>query len=752
METLFPIKINIPDMNDNEKPFSYFLKFPIRLNFLFTCETNIKEIKIVEYKKIFQIGEIIKENKKSFSIYYIEIFDQIGKDIEIKFLDKTFLIKTNDTKLGVSFLFNQSLFDKNNKKIDKLNIFDIYKEFEIYYRIHSEKKNMNSLKLLISSTLNYLKANKEESNFTLFLTLFIKEHSQIINNIDDILVNMKNKGDLKRISHDELYKIVLANKKNEKYMEIYLIYIILSQKTELINALLKDGYLNEQSIFDCLKKYIKIFSNSVQLFPKFTPLLKLANSFDKIESILKCSKDLIDFIYFINEEKELILKYIDEKNCLRIEDFFDLELAFEQQFDEDYYLALKNIREFEIKFKKKFFNLKMICDFSFKYRNIKSIVFIRIMEEEELLYKSSKHIFLKFILASNEKMNYNNFEIIEIIDILTNFFKIIDNKYIEPFIALLQSIRFEKLNKKIKPFFSKILNNIFKKIIKDPLFEESFIKIIEKKVNDLKKIDDFEYIFICIDKLIEKEKDLNINQTWIELIIIISNKYLTLLNEIKNGEIENENEFAEITSKLIYLNYKYGIKKEPLFSDKIGIKLLNTIYIIFLDKYAITDLFFAKLIIGLITKGKFGIIYNKLVEEKYLSKFEKLLLKSMIDFNTFFEKNNFKVLLIDNLYKNKFFESFETCSNAKITIIEKLKNIGSRISNIDNISLNQMEFLLKEKNLIDYFSLIDEHFKENIIVNLQKNISKIKSIIQIENLAEIEHQKLIISSQNEIVD
>ena len=74
-------------MNDNEKPFSYFFKFPIRLNFLFTCETNIKEIKIVEYKKIFQIGEIIKENKKSFSIYYIEIFDQIGKDIEIKFLD-----------------------------------------------------------------------------------------------------------------------------------------------------------------------------------------------------------------------------------------------------------------------------------------------------------------------------------------------------------------------------------------------------------------------------------------------------------------------------------------------------------------------------------------------------------------------------------------------------------------------------------------------------------------------------------------
>ena len=648
METLFPIKINIPDMNDNEKPFSYFFKIPIRLNFLFTCETNIKEIKIVEYKKIFQIGEIIKENKKSFSIYYIEIFDQIGKDIEIKFLDKTFLIKTNDTKLGVSFLFNQSLFDKNNKKIDKLNIFDIYEEFEIYYRIHSEKKNMNSLKLLISSTLNYLKANKEESNFTLFLTLFIKEHSQIINNIDDILVNMKNKGDLKRISHDELYKIVLANKKNEKYMEIYLIYIILSQKTELINALLKDGYLNEQSIFDCLKKYIKIFSNSVQLFPKFTPLLKLANSFDKIESILKCSKDLIDFIYFINEEKELILKYIDEKYCLRIENFFDLEWAFKQQFDEDYYLALNNIREFEIKFKKNFFNLDldMFYKIFLKDGNLKPIIFNWIFEEKELRLKFPIKKILYFISSRmNIEMIYiNNFETIQIIDILSNFTEEIDEKYFGfTFIILLKNIKFEKLKEKIKPFFSKILSNIIDKILKNSKVSENFINeiisVIKGKVDTAKKINDFVYIFICVDKFI-KEKDLNILKNLIDLIVIISNKYLTLLNEIKNEEIENENDFAEITSKLIYLNYKYGIKNEPLFSDKIGIKLLNTIYIIFLDKYAISDLFFEKLIIGLITKGKFGIIYNKLIEMKYFSRFEKLLKSSIIEFDELFEENN----------------------------------------------------------------------------------------------------------------
>ena len=409
----------------------------------------------------------------------------------------------------------------------------------------------------------------------------------------------------------------------------------------------------------------------------------------------------------------------------------------------------------------------MVVQFSLKYENIKSMIFIWRMEEKEkkLLYNIiTKHKFSKYILAWMEEMNYNNFEIIEIIDKLTNYDKLIDINNIEPFIVLLQGIRFEKLNKKMKPFFSKILNNIFKKTIKDS-FEKYFMEVVVKKVNDLKKIDDFEYICICIDKLIEKEKekeieiekekgkekDLNINENWIELIDIISNKYLTLLNEIKNEEIENENEFAEITSKLIYLNYKYGIKKEPLFSDKIGTKLLNNIYIIFLDKYVISDLFFEKLIIDLITKRKFGIIYNKLVGKEYISKFKKLLNKSIIEFDGLFEENNFNILLLDIAYKNKFFESFKISSYTKNTI-EKLKTIGNRIININNISLNQMEFLLKEKNLINFFSLIDEPFKDNINENLQKNISEIKSIIQIENLDEIEHQKLKFSSRNEIVD
>ena len=222
MEALFPIKIDIPDINEKEKHyFPYFYREPKRLNFLFTREINTKEININYKSKIYHLGNIIK-NDKTISVYYIEIFDGYQKDIEIKILNDSFFIKLDDIK--EPFLFNKYLFDKNNKKIDKLNMFDICEEFEINYRIHKEKNNVNSLKLLISSTLNSLKTKKEEINFSLFLDLFIKEHSYLMKNvnIDEILLKKKNNGDLTRISNEALYKIIAANKKNEICIEIIL--------------------------------------------------------------------------------------------------------------------------------------------------------------------------------------------------------------------------------------------------------------------------------------------------------------------------------------------------------------------------------------------------------------------------------------------------------------------------------------------------------------------------------------------------
>ena len=668
MDALFPLKIDIPDISEKKESSQSLLFYlpkileepTTRVNFLFTREAKIKRIKYYK-NNIYLLGELTK-NDKPILIYYIESFYTIGKGIEIEFLNNSVFIKCDNKKKGEeSFLFNQDLFDKNNKKIDKLNIFDIYEEFEIYYRIHSEKKNVNSLKLLISSTLNLLKSSKEEANLTLFLALFIKEHSFMIGkvNLDEILLNMKNKGDLTKISNDVLYKIIDANKQNKKYIEIYFIYLILSQKVETIHMLLKDGCLNEQLIFYYLEKYKMIFSHSVQLFPKFEFLIEISNSFDKIKSILKCSNDLVDFIYFLNEEKEFIIKYIDKKNCLRIDDFF-YSSEFIQIFDEDFYLVLDNLKQFEIKCNKNFLDFHpKILDFIFERRNIESIIFVWMIGEKQkcLKFDIFKYVFKKLKAIKNIN-SLNNFVIIEAIDILLNM----KGEMIEQIIFLFKSIKFEKLNEKIKPFFSKMMNNIVNNYLENPKYYKvlihDLIKEIKEKVNAFKRLDIFEYIFICIDKFIDKEKNLkefNIEGgDIIDLINIISNKYLSLLNEIKNENVENEKGFFDITSKLIYLNYKFNIENEFLFKANIQLELLNDIYTHFLNKYEVSDLYFEKLISGLLKKGKLGKLYNVLITKKYFSKFENLLNKFIIEYDDLISKIYYNLLLVDNLKKKNF--------------------------------------------------------------------------------------------------
>ena len=106
---------------------------------------------------------------------------------------------------------------------------------------------------------------------------------------------------------------------------------------------------------------------------------------------------------------------------------------------------------------------------------------------------------------------------------------------------MFKSIKFENLNEKIKPIFSKIIKNDLDYFLSEPNLIFNLIKEIIEKVNILKKIDTFEYVFICIDKFIEKEKDFNIKDEMKKLINIMSKKFLTILGEIKNEKISNEN-------------------------------------------------------------------------------------------------------------------------------------------------------------------------------------------------------------------
>ena len=137
--------------------------------------------------------------------------------------------------------------------------------------------------------------------------------------------------------------------------------------------------------------------------------------------------------------------------------------------------------------------------------------------------------------------------------------------------SLISAIKFEKINKITKALFSELK---WEYIFKDIKLYEETIKNIKLS---FKTLEDFEYIFIFIDKLIEKENSkINNNNNNKEIVEkenkniyqeeiiftneLLFNKYLLFLKENNIKENDKIN-FVKITSKLIFLCYKYNNKE-----------------------------------------------------------------------------------------------------------------------------------------------------------------------------------------------
>ena len=701
--------------------------------------------------------------------------------VKILFFLKLDNIKFHKSKI---FLFNKDLIDEDNKKIGKLNCFDINEEFDLYYKFHSKEKNLKNLDFLISSAMNIIESDKEKSNFSFLVNIIMKDSFNLIKSemLEEILLNIKNKGDLTKISKDKLYEIYNCRKDTKILQIIILIYMILSeQNIDEIVKFLELKKIRVVELISYLDKFENLFKNSINIFPKYTFLFDYADSFNIIITIFKCSKNLTDFIYSLNAKKEIIKSFLDnekkeeeneidiiltemnndnekddkekkkEINKLILNNFFDLENAFNPEFDENFYMILNNIKEFEAKIKKKIFYIqdkfKQLDPHKFVVKSfIKLLIFSNIRDEkitfdQNMILKEIK----KMILI---KDSFNYVEIIEIIDILLNAYnKQQDDEFIETIISLIKLIKFEKIKKELKPYFSKIKWEI---IFKSIYFKD----VISKMISGFKNIDNFEFVFKIINKLIEKEenmenpkkgekmKDKNIYKEniiyTIELLLI---KYLSILNELNEAQNiykDNKVEFIHATSKLIYLKFKYEIKVEFFTSitEKIETELLNDIFISTLNNYELTELNFNNIITLLIEKGKFGNIYDDLINNKeHFSKFEKLINNCIIndDIQQFFEKSNFNYLLLDILYKRNFLKSYQKSYYARKTI-PHLENIGNKIINMNNISLKQMELLLNEKERMYFFSLVGK--EELIIEYLNKNIKRIRRIFKIRDCDE----------------
>ena len=462
MDSLFPIKIDIPDYLS-----SYgWIFHRKKICFLFSSNDKIKGIDM-EYRTYF-LGEIKKDEKK-FLIYYIEIETNSYSKIKIEVSDSSFFLKIRDDYEKQAFLFNEFLYDKKDNKISKLNCFDIYEEFEIYHRIHSEKKNKNSLNNLINSAINIIKNKGEESTLSFFITIFIKE-SSISEQFDDLLSNIKNKGDLTKIPKNDLYK--RFKNKNSRYEQIYLIYLFLSQNKEFeeLEGLIIHPKKGDSLIINSLGKYKLLFSNSIQLYPNFSFLLDLSNSLHEIKIILKCSNSLSDFIKVLNGNKEIISQYIKNKeDSIIISNIFDLKKEFNEKLDENFYFLLNEIKEYELENKKILFYLigeKKIDLEALISHNLKVLIFLYV--REEIFWGKTKYMKVEELLLHIplHLKNLNNFEKIVMIAILSNIQKdcVIEKKVLwnKILFEYIESINFE--NELEKSVFKKIKWDIFLKM------------------------------------------------------------------------------------------------------------------------------------------------------------------------------------------------------------------------------------------------------------------------------------------------
>ena len=146
-----------------------------------------------------------------------------------------------------------------------------------------------------------------------------------------------------------------------------------------------------------------------------------SNSLEDIKSVLKYSKNLIDFILTIDEKKTQILKLItnskeneDKTKLLIINEILNIDNIFNEPLNENIINALNRIKEFENKNNKIFLNFYFQNNEKKIYSNFirQIIVSILIGFNENL---SSKY-FLDFFNYKIDFNSYplNNFEILEI--------------------------------------------------------------------------------------------------------------------------------------------------------------------------------------------------------------------------------------------------------------------------------------------------------------------------------------------------
>ena len=457
------------------------------LIFLFSYELNKKK------KNDFSKGEIVKtiilENqfKKKNNNYIIELYEiKIENSNILIFRDPYINIKKDNYELKLK-IDRDETFIFNEKKDLNANCLTIEEEFNFYYKfIKIDQDNSKILlNLLIKSIFRILRGNKEHSTFSLLLTIITEEEiNKNINvyDIEKLLLNTEKIGDISKININEFFsknEHLFFQEKVHPFTYFYLLYILLTNRHELrvfINDKEKRNF-----IFDCLYKFKKLLKNYIEIIPDYPFLIDAAYSIKELLIIFFYIKNLSEFIFLLDNNKEHIFQLIfkDERDFW-IEDFIkQKDGIFNENFDESFYISLININEYIINNYKR----KLIIGFKRDSNcgNFIHFILFNFFFSNEII---DKKYFMKYIHKySKKKLNeMNNMEIIGLICI---FYQLRDKYSFKIFEELITILNKRKISDEYIKYLKKIdCNKEFEE--EDIIFYEKSISILLERIYNIK--------------------------------------------------------------------------------------------------------------------------------------------------------------------------------------------------------------------------------------------------------------------------
>ena len=670
-----------------------------------------------------------------------------------------------------------------NFSIPKLEIqpLTVYDQFDIYVEILRDKlKKKQSTKEnedLILSTQALIVGPNKKYEFLFFLSIFLECFSTKFAQRHIILFKPSKIEGLGKVSDDKIVKLRnvlnLIYKKSEKLLhlekeserpkiaELYF-FVVLYFNHHFNQKEIPEMFKNEKTL-EYLSKKLLEFKELYQglVIPKniLIELFKQAKNFEEILSYLSfAGKNTIDFLDIINQEKELIAKYLDEElNKMGKEDKKDKKD--------------KPIIEIE-----KYVEPKREDNIS-KLREIVEQINI-FQSEKEKIVKFSPSVFEKYTEIF-DKINLDYlFEIKSMIETI----KRTDKKFsLNPNINIdqkihdygLDSVGKGKLkNKELLEFINKdafyhekeyekkiyrkldILNGIDISSINEEFFKNwkkiNFYKMFENQINDfytkislfINDMKDFNLLFsfyiIYQDKEYKYDSIVHIQQRYKEI-------FPTYTDDEKCPNFIND------TIKLIYLSdkNKVSIRKflEEFLQKNLDVEKVNKIYIQLIKDHQDISQDLKNIIVKHFTENKNNAtpvnllnilkICKKLRTEifsninKFLINEKEFLLPEETENYKFFKALVTNGLLEEaNQYKGALYISKAT--KAISSLEEKIKNdeINYNILSLyfQNEKDNKMEKVLQDRLLIIY--LLDENKAKTTFESIKEKIIKIKEYIK----------------------